>query len=510
MGATRLGGERVDEEPSGLPASARAPSRLRTALRPEHLIFLVFLGLLGVGVLRHEMWRDEMDSWSVARNLPVADLVPHLRYLGHPSLWYLLLLPLAALTTSPLAIQGLQTALAAAAGWIWVTRAPFPLLLRGLFLLGYFPLFEYGIKSRPYVLSMLFLFVLCDRVRRGDRHGPLFAIALFLLWQTNLMGAIVAAAFLGALLTDWLLGLTRRVGPPRPFPIVAVASTVLAAACFAWQVWPPADSGYAAGLALHPSVEDALASLSLVASANLGVASWPGSLVLLAGVSFAVRRSPGALVFFWSGTGALLLFFLFKYQGAIWHHGFLFLLPVAALWMSAPEASRSAGSRREQGAVMAGFALVLAVQAFMGLRFYAADLAHPYSAARATARYIEREGLADLPIVGDADYASSTVAGYLDRPFFYPLSGRWSTFMVWKAGLFGLAGPARTWASARYLASLRQTDVLLVLDYRLAPGTRHVRKLASFPTAMVGDEVFHLYLFEADPPGAAGAPRREP
>src|SRR5215469_18650132 len=51
--------------------------------------------LLGANLLlHHEMWRDEIQDWLLARDSnSVPRLFANLKYEGHPGLWYLLLMP---------------------------------------------------------------------------------------------------------------------------------------------------------------------------------------------------------------------------------------------------------------------------------------------------------------------------------------------------------------------------------------------------------------------------------
>jgi len=59
------------------------------------------------------------------------------------------------------------------------------------------------------------------------------------------------------------------------------------------------------------------------------------------------------------------------------------------------------------------------------------DYLAPFSHGKAAAECIRSHNLQNLPIAGDPDYAASTVAGYLDRPIYYIVSGRRGTFIIW-------------------------------------------------------------------------------
>ena len=81
------------------PAPPVAPSRVpeETPLggEPSRRGLLVVVLLLAavvsaVTIHAHAMWFDELQAWNIARaSHSLGDLFSHLRYEGHPPLWYL-------------------------------------------------------------------------------------------------------------------------------------------------------------------------------------------------------------------------------------------------------------------------------------------------------------------------------------------------------------------------------------------------------------------------------------
>jgi hypothetical protein len=87
------------------------------ALRPARnyslFITLGYFIIALIGVLHHEMWRDEFQAYLVSRDShSFAELVANNKYEGHPLLWYTLLYWLTAFTENPLALQFLNLAFA--------------------------------------------------------------------------------------------------------------------------------------------------------------------------------------------------------------------------------------------------------------------------------------------------------------------------------------------------------------------------------------------------------------
>src|SRR5437660_396106 len=72
------------------------------------VVLLTTLFLLAgfLGILNHEMWRDELQSWLIARDSrTVGELLQNMRYEGHPAFWYVCLFAITRFTHDPLAMQ---------------------------------------------------------------------------------------------------------------------------------------------------------------------------------------------------------------------------------------------------------------------------------------------------------------------------------------------------------------------------------------------------------------------
>src|SRR3569833_3159133 len=106
-------------------------------------------------IFTHSPWFDEAHALLIAR-APWTELVPSLKYEGHPALWYLWLGVVdRALGGSPWSLPWAQAPVALGLiALIWF-RSPFSASVRLLILAGYFLVFEYGIISRSYGLGAL-------------------------------------------------------------------------------------------------------------------------------------------------------------------------------------------------------------------------------------------------------------------------------------------------------------------------------------------------------------------
>ena len=92
------------------------------------ILTLIFTGGIAAVTAHHEMWRDEIQAWLLARDsLSPLELLHNIRYEGHPGLWHLILWPIAQCTGNPIGMQVAHVLIAGASALILLRRAPLDL-----------------------------------------------------------------------------------------------------------------------------------------------------------------------------------------------------------------------------------------------------------------------------------------------------------------------------------------------------------------------------------------------
>ena len=531
---------------SFLVSSVDEPSWFAPALTAAYALLLAFT------LFHHELWRDELQHWMLARDSTgPLDLFRNTKYETVPKLWHLLLLVVTRFTSSPLWMQVLHWAIASAAIFVVARYAPFSPLQKVLFALGYFPLYEYGVLSRNYALGLLFIVVACALMRDRYRRPLQLALVLALMSNTSAHACIVAIGLALALALDYRLN--RRalaeddsVDVRRLYASFAIVATGISIS--ALQMIPPTDvtlSSMSAtwrfswylewnplGLALclktipfvvffpiDPRFVPVVGIAPAQPEAVYGV--WTAVALAAAAAAFHRRRPVALLLFLCLVTGFMIFFYTIHY-GSFRHHGFLLISLLASVWggrcliaprlAAGPEVRRAV--RNIGGILLTGF---LAMQAFGGLKAVAVEVERPFSLAERTAEYIRANGLESLPMIGFPDWSASAVVGHLspEKRIHYVQGNREGSFVRYDGARIG-AGPggstdvATLMLQTQALAARNDGKVLIILVGKLQfpPDERRVRLLASFTGAIVPDENFHLYLYETHVDG--GRTRRTP
>ena len=492
----------------------------RRSVDVRWVVLVAFVVVVGVTMWRHEMWRDELQAWMIARathSLP--NLFDNIRYEGHPALWYLLLWPLAQLDGSPWVMQVAQLTIATATLALVLWRAPFTMAQKGLFAGGYFVVFEYGTLSRSYSLGFFFLALTCT-IASTRHRWPWSNVTLALLALTSVFGALVAVGVLAGLVVDD--GVRRWRGGGRDLDaaplvrvggglVVAVAGFVVSYA----QAAPPGDAGVYRSW--KTSFDSSLARTTLAAISRAlvpipkprrefwntsifdGVTAAAAVLGIVLAVTFAwlLRRRPGVCATWVAGV-LLVIGFLYtkiQYASASRDYGHVFLALTAALWLVPAMATTSRGdSPRTNRLRSRAWTAVLVAQVIGGLFVVLVDLRYPFSNGRDVARLVTDRHLEHAIIIGQPDVSASTVAAYLDHDVYYPAGERFGRYILWDEDRRDRRQPLRE--IIQRIENDNRQVVLLVINHPVdlrAPGDFRLQPLAAFDNGVVTDEHFWVY-----------------
>ena len=487
----------------------RAGTWLADRFRREDVFAAVltalFLALGAWGIIHHEMWRDELHAWLLARDSSnLWSIFQVTRYEAHFPLWRVILYPITKFTHNPVSMQFLGLLVAAGNIWIVARFGPFPRLEKFLFSFGYFSFYEYGIFARDYTLVPILMFSFCALYGRKTKGCLGISIVLFLMANTVPYSLLIALVFTALLVFDCVVNSERRrdwLENKRKL----VASVLIILGGFAcagvqlhfmkgpWTVtWGhPLSFG---GLA------DTLTNIwRAYIPVPIGFASWenlkPGSnfifqgkpvgetsTVLLSTLLFIISagillRRPRALFVYVLGTGILLSIQFVVFLGAIWHVGFLFMLFMVSLWIwydSEGCESGVAAVRRVDDSFFGSWRRPVAIsfltiQFAVGIAVWGADSLYPYSASKDTAQFIRDHGLADAVIIGSEETRVSPVAGYLDKPIYYCESSRFGSYIDFSTPINPVPGRSVARVAHR-LALETHREVVIVLTARFVTG----------------------------------------
>jgi hypothetical protein len=391
----------------------------------------------------HELWRDEMHCWVLARNAHgLWDLLTGVRrYDGHPFLWYELLYLVSRISRSVVMLHAATIALAVSSSYLWLRDAPLPRALRVPLLGSYLFFYEYSVLSRSYALGLLFLFLFCRVYQKQKLKIPLLTFLLVLLTYTSAYGAMTATA-LGIMLYSQGIVEALRANSHNYERVRAALGTSIGVLIFslglylAWLTSYPPKDGY---FIVNPNLgvipfwpkmflSNWMASLPRCNPGN-GIwmvtaafgDDWPWLAPFLPWLAvvwmglwlWAFRKDPLVLLAYTAGLSFMAAFQCYLYSGYIRHFGHYFVLLIVCVWLYKKRQSQ----RRPSHLLHALLASALVVQALTCLSALQLEIARPFSGSLEAARFLKSQALDKAPLIGSFDHMAATVVGYLDRPF---------------------------------------------------------------------------------------------
>jgi hypothetical protein len=465
--------------------------------------------VLAVLLMQHEMWRDETQAWLIARDSGSrADLWHNTRYDGHPMLWYLVLWVISRVFESPVAMQVAHWAIACGGAALLLFEAPFALWVRVAAVFTYFPLFEYGVISRNYALTVAGIWLTCAALARGKT--PWAAVGgIAVAANASPMGVVALPALAAG------VALTPRWGRRR-WPALAVVAVGLALAVvaslpaadyeragqwhFAYNVRLAAWVVRGFDMALLPVPQNVLGFWG----SSAFFPSWPfgveaaqrivglGGVVAAAAIGYvlwSVRTSRRAAAIWVLGLGATLALLYTRYSGTIRQFGFFWVLLVAVLWLAVAEEALP----RRRAALLLAPTLLAGVLASVVAASW--DSRAPFSGAKGAAKAILDWNVESLPIVGALDYATSPVAAFLPHGrLYFPAIQAESSFTIYAARRARQATLTDAAIVEEALRLDRGKGVVVVASHPLPASERErCRLFYQSPETVVPDEALLCY-----------------
>jgi hypothetical protein len=423
----------------------RAPRTLGQRWFPGLPLALYALALLLV-TWRHEMFRDEMQAWLIARDShSLLDLFSNLRYEGHPALWHTLLYFVSRISRNPAWMQAVNYVLSVLTAYAILSFDRMPRLTRILWIFSFTLFFGYGVLARNYMLAVLML-VLEARCLISRR----------VLWAAVFGALAINAHFFAIPIALALFGImVFREGSEdlrRPARLV-VAGSLLAAALLAayLEVRPPADQSvgqygrYATPMegflvaegrswqAFLPVPEQMIPSRYSEMLTPRMHSSWVAatfSLLLILAAACMLRTFRGRAWFLGLVLVECLLFTYTVHIPSPRHYGFILIALLLAFFVESTENQEANEPRRAAHGLLIA---MLAVQIVASLGISTMDILLPYSAGKGVSLLLQQRGLSHNPLVLQPPAHGTVVLGYLQRATaYYPACRCVASFVLYK------------------------------------------------------------------------------
>ncbi len=457
------------------PAQPQPRKEIKLATTPVRFALMVTAGFFVIallGMLSHEMWRDEHQAWLVARDAnSLPQLLDNMNYEGNPALWHFFLYWITRVTHDPIYMQAFHLLVATSFIFIFNRYAPLSNLHKILFSFGYFPLYEYAVISRSYGLGILLVFSICALYKNRTTKYILIGVLLAFLANVTIYAVVIACCIAGILVLDYFL-YQQKNGKAMMQLAIGLVIFILGVAFSFYQIWPDKDNSFPAQYATSlfdfprwwqvssklfitytyiPQIEEHFWNTTIYfkdtgTTATGNFSDWlqvhPDYLlkwviipiiIFISGILIFLRKPLILLLY----LGATLGLFSVYYYTALMHSrycGYLLIALVICYWLSEyyPE-KKYYGTLSGLGKKISRpfLTVVLALNVIGAIVAYSMEMQYNFSPSKEVANYIKENKLDSLPIVGITDFTISPLATYLDKKIYYPQMNDFGSFTIW-------------------------------------------------------------------------------
>ncbi len=426
-----------------------------------YILTAVFFILSFIGILHHEMWRDEYQAWMVASDAhSVGELFKNLKYEGNPVLWHAFLYVITSFTDNPFSMQVFHILISTSFIFLIGRYAPFSILQKVLLSFGYYTFFEYNLISRSYGLGLLLVVIFCILYQNRQKNILWMAVVLFLLANDTIFGVILAVSFAGIILYENLFRDKKSKAPQIPvirlglFLLISFVGVLLGYL----QIKPEPDNSFFTQYVTHFDDVRLKWAFSRFIHAYFAIPNfsnlhfWNTNMFVPDEKKFGIGITPllflawmiaflrYRIVFILYSVGTLILLVFYYYTGFIWsrYSGHLFLLLIACCWLVYFQKEKPFKNVLLNWISLMGnkirvpfFLLILCVHLIGGVVAYYMDIKYPFSTSQKAAEYLRNNHLTDNEILGSIDYVISPLASELHKKILYPERKEHGTFIIY-------------------------------------------------------------------------------
>lgn len=174
----------------------------------QRIFFVIYIFINAVLLYFHEPWRDEAQTWLIARDVPLLSIPGYMSYEGHPCLWHLIIVFFAKLNMPYLVQSIIAYGFVAIAVWGLLYYSKLSLYLKIILLASPVLTYYYPVIARSYCLIPLLLFLVAHFYKGRNEYPVRYTLAIAVLVQTNVImifpAFLICVCFLAEVISNYI------------------------------------------------------------------------------------------------------------------------------------------------------------------------------------------------------------------------------------------------------------------------------------------------------------------
>ncbi len=149
------------------------------------VLTIIYAVITLIAVLHHEIWADEAQVWQLCKYLSLPELFNHLHNEGHPSLFYLLVMPFAKLSSNIIYMQLICWLTMCIAVFLLIYKSPFANIVKFAIITSAGFLYFLPVVARNYSIIPVLIFLAAILYTKQKEHPVIYALIIALIANTH-------------------------------------------------------------------------------------------------------------------------------------------------------------------------------------------------------------------------------------------------------------------------------------------------------------------------------------
>ncbi len=400
----------------------------------------MYVGLNIYILVNHVNWRDEAQSWLLAKELSPIELFRQMKYEGHPCMWHLVLMPFAKLGFPYITMNIISLSVMTISAWLFLRYSNFNVLWQAMILFSSNFVLFYPVVSRSYCLAALIICLLAMFYSKRHEKPYIYGLLLALMVQTH----IVMLPMAGVMSVFWLVEAIlnykknrestylKRQALGLTMPLVSLIILLL-------QIMGATSSSAfnVTGRSLSQLISKTVTTFFRIMSDSEMFAFRAAMTVLFVAVLAVIfvqsikkkdYESIKVMAIAMISVFAQIVFYIFMYSINMQRYILIRFILIWMFWVLF-------ANRKINSKVLIG--VVVCVLLLLNGNFYLKEFPNhvkvSYSDSKKCAEFIDKNIPSDAPVIVNYAPPTSAILPYSDRDFFYSMeNGERFSFVSWE------------------------------------------------------------------------------
>ena len=387
-------------------------------------------------VMFHENWRDEAQSWLIARDLNFIDIFKQMKYEGHPCLWHYIVAPFAKLGFPYIMQNIIAWAIMCITSALVLWKSNISKFLKVLIVFSAPFIYFYSAIARSYALIPLALALIAITYKNRKEKPIHYVLSITFLAHTHvLMLGLVGALFVFFFFEELILKFKNKTGKEKKLLLISLIVAIVGLLVLVLELYSSIGTNPAADgkIAINENMFKFCGKIIYKITENISgndskIVNWAIIIGFICVAIYGLIRNTKNTVILIISIAFQICIYLFVYADLDYQKVFTTLLVLMFyLWIGKYEERKKVTIAIETYLVF-----VLVFNCVLGIKSGIEEIKNEYSNAKLCADYIESNISKDSVFITSNIPFSTAIIPYTDGyKFWSPQTCDYFTFATW-------------------------------------------------------------------------------